>query len=219
MNPLNNKGIALVTSLMLTLITLVIIMGIMFLVTNNMKSSGANQAYRSATEAAFGGADLLVQDVIPRLFANASTGQTTLAQRTLGFPNSNLASDYFGGTKLNMAFNSNACIQQKLNSAVSGWTACTGDRVNPKISPDVKFSLAGLTAAQGYTVYSKIIDTIPGVPYLPTPPGGGLIGGGVAESSGGTTTNLSHFIYRVEITGERTNNPSEKSNISVLYEY
>jgi hypothetical protein len=70
-------------------------------------------------------------------------------------------------------------------------------------------------------VYSKVTDTVEGVPYPPQPTGGQgeLFGGGVTESSGPTTTNLSHYVYRIEVSGERTANPTEKSNLSVLYEY
>jgi hypothetical protein len=123
----------------------------------------------------------------------------------------------YGSGKISMQFASNTCLQAKLNNAVgAAWAVCPGDRINPKTNPDMTFQLAG-TSGQGFTVYSKIIDTMVGVPYPPNT--NQLIGGGVAESSGGTTTNLSHYVYRVEITGERTVNPAEKSNISILYEY
>lgn len=212
----NNKGIALITALMLTLITLVIILGVMFQISNNIKSGGANKAYRNVTEAAYGGADLLLQDVIPRLFANRSSAATAAALAASSGTADEMKTQY---SSIFLRFNSNACLQQKLTTSVlSGWPACNSDRINPKNNPDITFQLAG-TSGQSYTVYSKIIDTIEGVPYPPTPAGGGLIGGGVTESSGGTTANLSHYVYRVEVSGERTINPSEKSNVSILYEY
>ena len=206
MKPLNDKGIALVTALMLTLITLAMILSVLFVIANNSKASGKNKAYRNVTEAAYGGADLLAQDIIPRLFTDQNT--------------TNLSGDYNAG--IGLLFKSgNACLQQKLNNPTSSWTTAVcgaaSTSLDAKVNPDITFSLTGV--AGNYVVNSKIIDTIPGVQYPPTPPGGPLIGGGVAQGSEGTTTNLNHYVYRIEISGERTTNASEKSNISVLYEY
>jgi hypothetical protein len=203
MRLLNNKGIALITVLMLTLITLVIILGILTLITNNTKLSGARKTYRNVTEAAYGGADLVMQDIIPRAFTNFTNFSTVIK------------SDY---SAIEMQLGSSACLRQKLKNDANDWAACSGMNNNPKTQPDMTFKLNG-ASGQSFTVYSKIIDTTPGVPYPSAPSGGQLIGGGVAESSSGTTTNLSHYVYRIEVAGEQTVNPSEMSNISVLYEY
>jgi hypothetical protein len=217
---LNNKGIALVTALMLTMITLVIILGVMTLISNNTKSSAANKAYRNVTEAAYGGADLLLQDVIPRLFTNMSSSATATAIGN-GILANNMLTDY-GSGKISMQFNRNACLQAKLTKIKGpAWAAACGvelpgDQMKSNSNPDMTFKLQGVNG-QDFTVYSKIVDTMVGVPYPPNT--NQLIGGGVAESSGGTTTNLSHYVYRVEISGERTVNPAEKSNLSILYEY
>jgi hypothetical protein len=202
MSPLNNKGIALVTALMLTLITLVIILGIMYTITNNIQSSAANKSYRNVSEATYGGTNLVVQDIIPRLFQNVSTA-------TLG--------DIHNYKGLGMLFGSSACIRTKLLNPVSAWGLCSSVP-NAKTQPDIQFKL-GSTSGQSYTVYSKIIDTVPGVPYPTAPAGGQLLGGGVTESSSATTTNLNHYVYRIEVAGENTVNPTQKTNLSVLYEY
>jgi hypothetical protein len=214
MKPINNKGIALITALMLTLITLVIILGVLFMISSNTKSSAATKTYRNVTEAAYGGADLLVQDIIPRLFTNQSTGRTSQAEINAGTPDNPGPREVFGPT---ISFPSNACIKQKLNSAWP-WPACSGDRINPKTNPDITFRLPGPVAGgPSFTVYSKIVDTNIGVPYPNS--GSKLLGGGVTESSSGSSSNLNHYVYLLEIQGERTVNPSEKSRLSVLYEY
>jgi len=201
MKPLNNKGIALVTALMLTLITLVIILGVMFIITQNIKLGAAQKRYRNAIEASYGGVDIVVQDIIPKLFTNISTS----ALRT-SFSN------------INMGFGSSACIRQKLMNKSTAWTTCTDLSINPRRQPDVTFNLSGVSG-QNFTVYSKIVDTVPGVVYQTAPPGSPLLGGGVTEPSAGTTMNLAHYVYRVEIAAERAINPMEKSMLSVLYEY
>ena len=158
MNSLNNRGIALVTSLMLTLITLVIILGVLAMISNNIKLSAANKSYRNVTEATYGGVDLLAQDIIPRLFTNQSSGGTSAAALSIGVANdAGLMNNYGGSSKISMIFGSNACLQQKLNNAVSGWTSCSGDLINPKSNFDIKFSLSGLPGQSGYSVYSRII--------------------------------------------------------------
>lgn len=203
----NNKGIALITALMFTLITLVIIVGVLSMVNMSSKGGGAMKVYRNVTEASYGGVDIVTQDVIPRLFQNIST--------------STIMSDY-NKSSFNkfMAFGSSACIRQKkeLVNSGSNWSACNDTSINPKSNPDMTFKLTGVSN-QSFTVYSKIVDTKPGVPYPVAASGSRLSGGGVTESSSGTTMNLAHYVYRIEVTGERSVNPLEQSNISVLYEY
>lgn len=201
MNPLNNKGIALVTALMLTLITLVIILGVMFVINQNIKLGAAQKRYRNAVEASYGGVDIVVQDIIPKLFTNISTASLRTTFSTI-----------------NMGFGSSACIRQKLMNKSTAWTTCTDLSINPRRQPDVTFNLSGVSG-QNFTVYSKIVDTVPGVVYQTAPSGSPLLGGGVAEPSAGTTMNLAHYVYRVEIAAERSVNPMEKSMLSVLYEY
>ena len=215
MNNLNNKGIALVTSLMLTLITMVIIMGLFFNITQSIKMSAAQKAYRNVTEASYGGADLMMQDIIPRLFLNGTTNDAmTTIMNTL-------TSEYNASTlaKMNMTFlASNACLRTKLNNiTTTGWGACSSDP-NPKKSPDMTFKLAG-SSGQSFTIYSKIVDTIPGVKYPDS--GAVLLGQGVTEDLilVAQIQKLAHYVYRIEVAGERTTNASERSNISVLYEY
>lgn len=193
MKNLNDKGIALITALMFTLITLVIIVGLLSVVIQGTKGSASLRVYRNVTEASYGGVDIITQDVIPRLFQNIST--------------STIRADYNKASfnKL-MAFGSSACIRQKMSTPNTGtnWSACTDNSFNPKNKPDMTFQLTGVSN-QSYTVYTKIIDTLPGVPYLG---GDQLLGDGVTEQSTGNATNLAHYVYRLEVTGERTQNPS-----------
>jgi hypothetical protein len=204
MKSLNNKGIALITALMFTMIIMVIIMGIMTLISDNAKRSAAQKTYRNVIEASYGGADIVMQDILPRLFSNIST--------------SIIRADY---SMLNMQLGSSACLRQKMLNSTDGWTACSAVNIDPKSQPDMTFNLSGESgkSTTNFKVYAKIVDTTPGVPFPPQPAGGPLLGGGVTDSSAGTTLSLQHYVYRVEVAGERSINPAEKSNLSVLYEY
>jgi hypothetical protein len=90
------------------------------------------------------------------------------------------------------------------------------------------FRLKASNDPSGFTVYTKITDTrcggdtasgqpctnsdVTGVDYLDA-------GGGVASSSGSVTPQHKPAYYRVEVQSERTVNPVEKSQLSVLYAY
>jgi hypothetical protein len=197
----NNKGIALVTALMLTLITLVVIIGVFSLLTQTIQMSAAQKRYRNALEASYGGVEIVTQEIIPKLFSDGKTDDLK---------------DKF--TSLAMSFGNSKCIDQKLKNTSSAWGDCTEINLNPKLKPDLTFRLSG-NSGMNFNVFSKIVDTIPGVPYQPSPVGGPLLGGGVADPSAGTTMNLAHYVYRLEVAAERVTNPVEKSLLSVLYEF
>jgi len=65
-----------------------------------------------------------------------------------------------------------------------------------------------------YTVYAKIVDTIPGNS------GGdvGLTKGGALESSGAAVVSKP-FFYTIEVDTHNPANPAERTKLSILYEY
>jgi hypothetical protein len=65
-------------------------------------------------------------------------------------------------------------------------------------------------------VYTKIVDTVPGNSDLS---GLQLEGAGVAETSPLVKPLQIPYIYRIEIQGERKNNPTAQANLEVLYAY
>ena len=203
MKQLNNRGIALLTALMMTVIMLSIILGVMYLIDRTIKGSAAHKTYRNAVEASYGGADLVAREIIPQLFNNVTISDLITSL------------DYIKPT-----FASSACLQQKLNFAPETWGTIAPECnsvVKPSINPDVSFELKG-SNGQAFTVHTKIVDTTPGVPY--STGGSQLVGGGVAESSAGSTLKLDHYVYRIEVSAEESKAKSaEKSNVSVLYEY
>lgn len=203
MKQLNNRGVALLTALMMTVIMLSIILGVMYLIEQNIKGSAAHKTYRNVVEASYGGADLVAREIIPQLFNNVSTSILTGSL----------------GSSAKAQFASSACLHNKLENATANWAASgpeCNSGINPRLNPDMSFVLSGVDG-KGFIVNTKIIDTSPGVPY--TTGDSQLVGGGVAESSAGSTLKLEHYVYRIEVSGESEVRPAEKSNISVLYEY
>jgi len=210
----DEKGIALVTALMLTLITLGISMVMLYLVTQNIQLSGSQKRYKNSLDAASGGVDIVTMDVLPYLIgatvandgSNADFFKTSLAG---SMPN--LAGLTIPAT--------NACLQAKLTT--KNWSAscpAQSSTSDAKQAPDMTFTLQsglpGFGTSSGFTVYSKIVSTIPGTTDLS---GRNLEG---QATTGQPPQDVgAPYLYRIEITGERQSNPLEKANLSVLYAY
>jgi len=219
----NEKGIALITALMFTLLSLGIIMLLLQMISQNTKMVGAQKRYKTAVEASYGAVDLVAKDIIPKMFTSY-TSATSLA---------NLATSF---SSLSMTLPSANCLQQKRTLPPGldnvNWDACTATTSSAitKESPDMTFSLPAVTGQTGYIVYTKIIDTRCGgdialgqacTNSADNPPGTELLssGSGVTSSSGTITPQHLPAYYRIDVQGERAANPKEKANLSVLYAY
>ncbi len=199
----NEDGIALVTSLMLTLISLAIIMSLMYLMTLGIQRTGASKRYKSALEASYGGTEMVVKDLIPYIMRNYDNPQLITS----------LQNDFSGVSATVSA--TPECFQAKLTKPTANWPAACSATLNPKAQPDLQLTLPG-TNALPFTVYSKITDTVAGNTDLS---GLQLEGAGVAETTPVITPQHFPYIYRLEVQAERAVNAVEKSNISVLYAY
>lgn len=205
MKTLNNEdGIALVTALLFTLISLGMVMALLFMVLQQTKLSGAHKRYKNSLEASHGGLQLITKELIPAMFAEATDPTVTLK--------GNFAS-------INLDTSSNNCLQQKLMNVSAGWTACGADGKTYDIKKgwDMTFKLQG-TSGPGYNVYAKIVDTQPGNTDTS---GFELLdgGAGVTGASAGIAPKHIPAMYRIETQGESVSNPREKAVLSVLYAY
>lgn len=221
--PSNNKGVALVTSLMLTLITLGIIMALFYVMIRSIRISASVKRYRNVTEATYGGGELMAFGVIGDAFKNMSSAG--------GMANS-LASTY-GNINLSLLA-SNDCFKQKLTAPASHWTACSAlqksmELTTIKSAPDLTFLLKGTSNSQNYKVYAKVVDTSTGntdtssSALLNADDKEGLLSGsGTAYNKTGTGgVPIQHvpYGYRIEVQGEKEANAVETSNVTILYEY
>ncbi len=209
-----NNGIALVTSLLFTMISLGIIMALLSIVLQGTRVSGANKAYKTAIAAGYGAVDVVSRDIFPAIFK----GNFDSAYKN------NLASS------INLVFPLEACFNQKVVNSTALWSLCTGQPTSPvpTVSSDMTFNLKATNDTVGFKVYTKIVDTrcggdaslgqpcsnsdSSGVDYLDA-------GGGVTSSSGAVTPQHRPAYYRIEVQSERAVNPHEKSQLSVLYAY
>ena len=198
----NQQGIALVTALMLTLISLGIVMALMHLVLQQTKISGAHKLYKNSLEAAHGGAQLIAKELIPMMFSPVADPKALLTARF---------------SDIDLETSSNECLGQKLSLPTSEWTACGSKSFDPKVDFDMTFKLQGAGKA-GFNVYAKIVDTRPGnsdvsgVELLDS-------GSGVTGSSAGVNAMHIPAIYRIETEGESTASGKEKAGVTVFYSY
>ncbi|MGD0282732.1 MAG: hypothetical protein ABSB95_10255 [Dissulfurispiraceae bacterium] len=195
----NQKGIALVTALLLTLIGLAIILAAVYFVTQGTKMSGFQKKYATALEASHGGVEIITKEIIPK-----TIGGTALS--SLGTFSSMLSEN-----------TTDACFTAKLTTATNSWGASCSSTLDPTNNPDITLTLNGVGSQPNLTVYAKIVDTVPGNSDTS---GISLLGAGVVQSQSGIIAPQ-HFpyIYRVEVQGQRQTNPDEKANLSATYAY
>jgi hypothetical protein len=220
----NEDGIALVTSLMFTMLALVISMALLYMVTMGARTSGAMKRYKSVLDATYGGTEIVTKDLI----ANA-----------LSFQNqSSSFNSFLQGRMAGISPNFSECLQMRLENPRKAWTgACASVDGNPRTDPDIVFPL-NATAGSSFNVYSKIVDTTEwrfisfssnaaGTPVAISKvvAGNSERSGNNSLSKGGVVVNntpsVPHYpyIYKLEIQGERQQGGLEKANISVQYAY
>jgi len=205
----NENGVALVVSLMFSLICLAMVLTLMYFVLATTKSSGAQTRYRSSLEASYGGTEFITKTVIPRLFSDYSTGRTSLI------------SDFGSSGSLALTMSDNAVLKMKMFNSTKDWSLPNSmTSVNAKDSPDITFTLPGQNGAQGYKVYTKIVDTTKGVGLLDSSGIDYLDSGiGVAGAGSSTQSMRTPNVYTIEVQGEKAVNPKEKASLSVVYAY
>lgn len=189
----NEKGIALVMTLVVSAIALAIMAGLIYMITAGTQISGIQKRYKTALEAGVGGAGVAYEYISRRGAASAlytfSPGVTE------------------------------QCRTLKLNQRTNNWGACPANANSIAINPgdnttyDWTFDLG---TDPTYRVYAKIVDTIDGNS------GGdeGLLKSGVVSSGTGEVTVVSMpYLYTIEIDAQNAANPAERAKLSILYQY
>jgi cysteine sulfinate desulfinase/cysteine desulfurase-like protein len=200
----NEQGVALVTALLLTLISLAITMALLSFILAGTRMSASQKRYHNALSAAYGGIEVSTRDLIPKIFNGYSSNSLTTSFSTI-----NLA-----------VHSSNACLQQKLFLRSSDWTACgTSATVsNAAVAPDVRFTLQGINNQSNFNIAAKIVDTVPG---NSDPSGTEMLDAGMAVAGTSPGVSPMHLpsLITIEVEGTQGSKPQEKADLSVLYAY
>lgn len=197
-------GAALITALMLTMLTLVIALTLLTIITAETRVSGSQKRYRSSLAAAQGGVELLTAEIVPRLFQSWSLDD--------------LKDKY---SPIELQLQDGECLKQKLEEPADRWNKCSTSQasIDPAQAPDVSFRLAGDAPAKGFVVTSKIIDTTPG---NSDSSGNDLLDPGGSVTSNEQIVRPRHVpaMYNLSVQGVREEVGSrEKARLSVLYAY
>src|SRR6185369_10409648 len=201
----NDKGIALVTALLFTLISLGIVMALLTIVIQGTRVSAANKSYKTAIEAGYGAVDVVSRDIMPAILKgtfDAAYQANMVSAISMAFP-----------------VGAEACFNQKVAKSTALWDplVCTGQPTSlfANQSYDMTFNLKATSDPVGFKVYTKITDTRCGGDTAAGQPctnsdGSGIdyldAGGGVTSSAGTVTPQHRPAYYRIEVQSERAVN-------------
>jgi hypothetical protein len=131
----NEEGVALLTTLMLTVLGFGVVTTLLYMVTQGTKTTRLEQEYATALDAAKGGADIIINMMENELFSSPALASTV---------------------------SSNApCLEEKLTNPTTdsepslNWPSCTAQATgsDPMTDPDLTLTLAN------HQVFVKIIHT------------------------------------------------------------
>lgn len=200
------EGVALVTSLIMTLISLAMVMSVMYMITSNIQRTGAFKRYKTALEASYGGTDMVMKEFVPQVLQALRDGNS---------PKTFLETTFGGSVNLSVLA-TDSCLYDKLSKGTAQWASSCSNTLSAKSAADFTFSIPSATGGQPYAIYSKIVDTKFGNTDVS---GLELEGAGVAESLSVITPQHIPYVYRLEIQAEKVVNATEQANVSVLYAY
>jgi hypothetical protein len=202
-------------------------MTLLYMVTSGIKTSGAMKSYRNTTEAAYGGVDIFIKDIINSNLSKAL--DTSLSDSSFTTSMTNYVSS------LNSAQINQVCFRPKLTTTNASWpSACSDGSLEATKNPDLKFNLKATNGPDYYVVYAKIVDTMEyvtkdyenGVEVVIKSIGNTDLSPNLLEAAGttergeGGAKNPSQpYRYRVEIQASRPASSTEKSKLSVMYVY
>lgn len=189
----NERGVALVTVLILAVAGLILTIGMLQLVSRGGFVSGQQKRYRTAVEASKGGVEATFQAIAFR--ASSSTSVYDCAAV--------LSGAYFSSGLLNKYDNATVIWANGVNEALAILPGNTA-------TYDVSFTMGG------YIVYTKIVDTIVGNSGVNE----GLISAGVVSSGTGEIVVQSiPYLYTIEVLTQSATNPNERARMNALYQY
>lgn len=193
----NEKGIVLGVVLILSAVGLALMAALMLMASRWTGISKMERNYRTAIDAARGGAEIAYQ-VIGARGAIDGLGLTT-------------------DTEVRLTVDNQANLTTKMTQATALWGGL--DR-SSNIDPAVAGSYDMRCAMGDYTVYVKVVDTVEGNSGNDL----GLRKDAVVPNDSEIKVVNIPYLYTLEVLSERTNAgspnaPTERSRLQILYEY
>lgn len=217
----NERGIALVMVLVLSLISLAIISALVYLTIQGTRFSGFYKRYESARESGIGGSEIAAA-LIQNRGVLSIPGYDIVPGSGTDFPNLCNCNDIDNCDDNRDSLDNRTCLCDKLcNPPYCGgaykWTVAGCDTsLDPTSNPDMQFNLSGL-GTTNYQVSVKIIDTTRGNTDLSGQSLGGT--GVVSSNSGQIPAPPMPYLYRVEINSQDAATVIERARLSGLYAF
>lgn len=195
----DNKGFALPFVLVLAAIALTITVAMLVMVGRGSFVSGQQKRYRTAAEASRGGMEAMMQLI--------ASGGNTAPYASLGI----VLPDAAGLVNTKMAGPVLPAVLP--TGAWPGWNGLDNAiTIDPsdQTTYDMRIDLGD------YRVFAKIVDTVQGNSAV----GESLLKSGVVATGAGEVTAVSvPYLYTIEVLSQSRVNPTERSKLSVLYQY
>lgn len=215
----NEKGIALVMVLVISLMALAMVSALLYMLTQGTTISGSQKFYRTAEEASYGGVEVATQ------YLGTMGSLNVLGMAFTASCNCN--DPYIHNDNIDMMTGARTDRCDKLCNPTSQWPVAYDESVtagmqislDATVSPDMTFTLG--VAPQSFDVFVKIVDTVQGNSEASGIVTSGTLGGAgvVASTTGIVSSPLIPYLYRLEVQSQATNNAREQSKTSVLYAY
>lgn len=193
----NDKGFALVITMLFALIGLALSGALLFMVIEATKMSGIAQRYSTALDAGKGAADVvmnLMMKYTPITLTTPDFG-TVQSSPVGSAPNANCLNDKI----TNPTFDTDGVTWKWTNCSATCASPCAYTSTDATVNPDIITNYTDVYGNPTFTVYTKIIDTE------------------IVPSTGCPAGAASGLVYTVSITSQKTNNPGENAQINFLY--
>ncbi|GBE39025.1 hypothetical protein BMS3Bbin08_01643 [bacterium BMS3Bbin08] len=218
-NLLDEKGIALVLVLVLSLIALSITAALLFMASQETRFSGFQKRYKSALEANLGAAEIFEHMVILRqkvdmdaFIIDLNTANPNF-YATLYEDNNCTGSDVF--TTSYTGIETKIRTPTNNNDGTAQWSAACNRSITIDALDNTTYDFSiDLGANPVYRAYAKIVDTAEGNAAEDRD----LIKQSVEKSEDVASPHLG-YLYSIEVLAQDLNNPNERARTSILFEY
>lgn len=219
----NEKGIALVMVLVISLMALAMVSALLYMLTQGTTMSGSQKFYHYAEEASYGGTEVATQ----YLGTMGQINLTTLGAGLNFTASCNCNDPYVFTDNIDLMTGLRTDRCDKLCNPTAQWPAAYDEgaaagiqvSLNATTNSDLTFTLG--VAPQTFDVFVKVVDTVQGNSDVSSLVTGGALGGAgvVASTTGIVSPPHNPFLYRLEVQSQATNNPREQAKMSVLYAF
>lgn len=203
----NQRGVALVTALMLGVFGMLMVLALVFMVTTGVWTSGAKVRYLRALDSTHGGIRFFVSELVQRGLAGtqlSNMGAFGTMNVVQGISNANFAAK----------LTTTGFVNDPAEDATRPYPDNSPNSLAPNNFPDITAAFSMPNGAD-ITVNSTILSTSRGNSGT----GGNLLlSGGVVNNSSGTVTPQ-HFPYLYQVQAQGQGAANENARLSGIYAY